>query len=125
VLVRAAVAMLNFSLRFPSRRNADDYERNPMRIERRLKALEERMLSVLVILTSPTVTKEICGACDFLRARFATYRGAELGPVQTAQLDLIRKSVRAGEPGGGRTIEPLGVFLDSLLAGPRLGHRDG
>ena len=59
-------------------------------------------------------TKEIRGQGDFVRDLFAkAWSGAELSPVLTAQLDLIRKSVRCEEPDGGHMIELLNSILDA------------
>jgi hypothetical protein len=84
-----------------------------MRIEKRLRALEARMISDPLILTfADGSTRTICGGGDFLMRLFKGVFGrADLGPGQAAQLDLIRQSVRAQEPGGGRMIELLRCFL--------------
>ena len=78
-----------------------------MRFERRVRALESKMLADPVILYLPDgTTRQICGRSDFLlRLFYAACGGADLSPVQAAAVDLIRRSVAAQEPGGGRMIE--------------------
>jgi hypothetical protein len=54
------------------------------------------------------------GQGDFVLRLFKGVFGrADLSPEQAAQLDLIRQSVHAQEPGGGRMIELLRCFLDA------------
>jgi hypothetical protein len=86
-----------------------------MKFEKRIRALEACMITDPVILhfADGNIT-EIRGQGDFLRDLFAkACSRAELSPVQTAQLDLIRKSVRSEEPGGGHMIELLNSILDA------------
>jgi hypothetical protein len=69
-----------------------------MRLEKRIRALEARMLADPVILYfADGSTREICGRADYLLSLFcdACY-GGELSPRQSAELDLIRDSVSAG-----------------------------
>ena len=62
-------------------------------------------------------TKEIRGRGHFLLDLFcAACGGADLNPVQAAQLDLIRESVAAKEPGGGRMTELIQSLLQSRAA---------
>jgi hypothetical protein len=60
-----------------------------MRFEKRIRALEVRLVSDPVILHFlDGSTKEIRGHGDFVRDLLAkAFGGAELSPVQTAQLD--------------------------------------
>lgn len=78
-----------------------------MRLEKRIRALEARMLADPVILFSADGSKqEIHGPRNFLLDLLVrACGGAEIKPMQTAQLDLIRESVDAREPGGARMIE--------------------
>jgi len=88
-----------------------------MRLEKRIQALEARLIADPVILQfADGSTKEICGQGDFLMDLFrAAFGGTDLNSQQVAQLDLIRKSVRAEEPGGGHMIELLKSILNSPL----------
>ena len=69
-----------------------------MRLEKRVRALEARMLAGPVILYfADGGTREICGRADYLLHLFcAATGGGELSPRQAAELDLIRDSVSAG-----------------------------
>jgi hypothetical protein len=95
-----------------------------MRIERRLKVLEKKMKSEPVLLIFEDGSRqEIHGPKYFLLDLLvATGQPSELTPVQTEQLTLIRKSVRALEPGGGRLTEIIrcfpGVSRDWTLEDP-------
>jgi hypothetical protein len=88
-----------------------------MRFEKRIRALEARLVSDPVILHFlDGSTKEIRGHGDFLSDLFAgACSGVQLSPVQKAQLELIRTAARAEEPGGGRMIELLNSILNSPL----------
>jgi hypothetical protein len=56
--------------------------------------------------------RAICGQGDFLLRLFKGVFGrADLSPSHASQLDLIRQSVHAQEPGGGRLVELLQCFL--------------
>jgi hypothetical protein len=84
-----------------------------MRLEKRIRALEARMLADSVILYFADGSKrEICGRADYLLRLFcdACY-GGDLSPGQAAELDLIRHSVAAQEPGGARMTEIIRCFL--------------
>jgi hypothetical protein len=85
-----------------------------VKIEKRLRALEARLSSEPVVLGfADGSTKEICGPRHFLLDLFcATRSGADLSPVQAEQLDLIRQSVSAREPGGGHMVELVRLFAD-------------
>ncbi|HEY7334133.1 MAG TPA: hypothetical protein VH639_04555 [Bryobacteraceae bacterium] len=79
-----------------------------MKLEKRLRALEARMLSEPVILRfADGSTRELCGPRGFLLHLFVESSSEDLTPEQTSQLDLIRASVAAGEPGGGHIIDLL------------------
>jgi hypothetical protein len=86
-----------------------------MKFEKRLRALEARMMTdPLILHFADGSTREICGQGDFLLRLFKGVFGrADLSPSQAAQLDLIRQSVYAQEPGCGRMTELLRCFLDA------------
>jgi hypothetical protein len=88
-------------------------EGRTMNFERRLRALEARMITDPVILHfADGSTRELRGPGDFLPRLFPGVFGeANLSPGQAAQLDLIRQSVGSKEPGGGRLVELLQCFL--------------
>jgi len=85
-----------------------------VRVERRVRALEARYIKDPVVLYfADGSTAEICGHGDFLLRLLAdTCSGGELNPEQAKQLDLVRRSVGAREPGGGRLTEVLRCFLE-------------
>ena len=85
-----------------------------MRVEKRVRALEARYIKDPVVLYfADGSTTEICGHGDFLLRLLAdTCSGGELKPEQAKQLDLVRRSVGAQEPGGARMIEVLRCFLE-------------
>ena len=87
-----------------------------MSLERRIRALEARLIQDPIILRfSDGSTREISGRGDFLLRLFCgASGGADLAPWQAEQLELIRRSVAAREPGGGRMVE----VLQCLLNGP-------
>lgn len=84
-----------------------------MRLEKRIRALEARMLADPVILYfADGSTREIRGHGHFLlRLFYDACGGGDLSPVQKEQLDLIRRSVSAQEPGGARLTEIIRCFL--------------
>ena len=85
-----------------------------MRLERRLRALEARMSADPVILHfADGSTRNVNCRNDVLFSLFRNACGGNLSPEEAAQLDLIRQSVAADEPGGGHMIE----LLRALLAG--------
>jgi hypothetical protein len=87
-----------------------------MRLEKRVRALEARMLADPVILYfEDGSTREICGRADYLLKLFcdACY-GGELSPRQAAELDLIRDSV--GE--GGASCAGMTEIIRAFLLGP-------
>ncbi len=84
-----------------------------MKIERRLRALESKMLADPVILYfADGTTQEICGRADYLLRLFCTAcHGEDLSPRQAADLDLIRDSVGEGGASCARMTELIRVFL--------------
>jgi len=88
-----------------------------MRLEKRIRALEARLIADPVILQFANGgMKEICGPGDFVLDLFrAALGGTDLNSQQAAQLDLIRESVTAEEPGGGHMVELLRALLNSPL----------
>ncbi|MGA2144102.1 MAG: hypothetical protein ABSH49_03975 [Bryobacteraceae bacterium] len=82
-----------------------------MKFEKRIRALEARFLGDPVILYfADGSTREICGRGDYLLDLLAgACGGADLSPSQAEQLELIRESVAAQEPGGGHMIELLRI----------------
>jgi hypothetical protein len=84
-----------------------------MNFERRLRALEARMITEPVILLfADGNTQELRGPGDFLLRLFPGVFGkANLSPGRSAQLDLIRQSVGSREPGRGRLVELLQCFM--------------
>ena len=77
-----------------------------MRIEKRLRALEQRLI------TEPTVlffddgsTRQVCGRGHLLDLLLAALPGGNLTSVQAEQIDLVRRCKYAQEPGGSRLIE--------------------
>jgi len=86
-----------------------------VKLEKRLRALERRMLSDPVVLFfADGTTQELHGTKDFLlRLSSDLCRGVNLSAEQTAQLDMIRDSVAAQEPGGGHMIEVVRCALNA------------
>jgi hypothetical protein len=84
-----------------------------MNLNRRLAALEQRLITEPMILTMPDgSTASITGQDDYLLRLFTdATRGNEITPVQAAQLDLIRRSTDSKEPGGSRFAELIRCFL--------------
>ena len=84
-----------------------------MRLEKRVRALEARLITDPVVLCFADGSKrELRGRGDFLLRLFhGSCGGVDISPGQAAQWDLIRQSVYAQEPGGGRMVELLRCFL--------------
>jgi hypothetical protein len=84
-----------------------------MNFERRLRALEARIITdPVILLFADGSTRELRGPGDILLRLFPGVFGrGNLSPGQSAQLDLIRQSVGSREPGGGRLVELLQCFL--------------
>jgi len=86
-----------------------------MRFERRLRALERRLI------TEPTVlhfadgsTRRLHGRPEFLlRLVVGSCGGGELTPFERTQRDWVLKSVDADEPGGGRMCELIRAIAHS------------
>ena len=78
-----------------------------MRLEKRIRALEARIITdPLILYFADGSTRELRGRGDFVMGLFAgACGGAELSSMQAEQLELIRQSVGAQEPGGGRMTE--------------------
>lgn len=86
-----------------------------MRFEKRIRALEARFIADSVVLHfADGSTREICGPGDYLLSLMRGACGGDMNPQQVVQLNLIRQSVAAQEPGGGHMVE----LLRSLLTGP-------
>jgi len=87
-------------------------ERN-MKIERRLRALEAKLITHPVVLYfADGGTRELNGPGDFLLRLFRGVFGrAKLSPAQANQLDLIRQCVGSNERGRGRMVELLQCLL--------------
>jgi len=84
-----------------------------MRLEKRVRALEARMLADPVILYfADGSTNEICGRADYLLKLFCTAcYGGDLSPRQVSELDLIRESVGEGGASCARMTEIIRCFL--------------
>lgn len=101
-----------------------------MNVEKRLRALETRFIRNPVILYfADGSSRELRGEGDFLmRLLGDAIRGTNMTPGRTAQLDLIRQSVSAKEPGGGHLTELVKSFLggpDEVPAGGIANDNDG
>ena len=94
-------------------------EARTMKIERRLRALESKMLADPVILYFADCSKQDThGPRNFLLDLFVdACRGADLSPRQAAELDLIRNSV--GE--GGASCAQMTQIIRCFLLGPAEG----
>jgi len=92
-----------------------------MRLEKRIRALEARMLADPVILYfADGTTREICGRAEYLLKLFClACGGGELSPRQAADLDLIRDSVTAGGASCARMTEIIRCFLHGPAEAPR------
>jgi hypothetical protein len=86
-----------------------------MRLEKRIQALEAiKMPSDPVVLHfADGSTESVTGRRDFLLDLLSGAYGGDLSTDQAAQLDLIRKCVRAQEPGGGRLVELMQSVMGS------------
>ena len=77
-----------------------------MNLRRRVAALEKRLISEPTLLIMPDgSTASIPGRSDLLNLLVVAARGVNISPEQGAQLDLIRRSTSAMQPGGGRLVE--------------------
>jgi hypothetical protein len=84
-----------------------------MRLEKRIHALESRLITDPVVLHfADGSTRKMCGRGDFLLSMaLGACGGADLSSGRATQLDLIRQSVAAQEPGGGHMVELLQCLL--------------
>jgi hypothetical protein len=91
-----------------------------MRLEKRLRALESKLLTdPLILRFADGSTRTICGHGDFLLRLFRGVFGrADLSPGQASQLDMIRQRVSSTEPGGGHMVELLRCLLDAREQSP-------
>jgi hypothetical protein len=87
-----------------------------MRLEKRIRALESRMLADPVILYfADGSTRDICGRAEYLLRLFCAATGGEdLSPRQAGELDLIRDSVSAG----GASCAQMTQLIRCFLLGP-------
>ena len=87
-----------------------------MRLEKRVRALETRMIvDPVVLYFRDGSIRTIWGPGDFLLSLMRGACGADVDPGQAAQLELISQSVAAKEPGSGHMVE----LLRALMNGPR------
>lgn len=86
-----------------------------MNLEKRIRALEAKMFRAPVVLQLPDRSRrELHGRGNFLVRLLQGVCGrAVLTAGQAAQLELIRQSVHAQEPGGGRLIELIRCLLQA------------
>jgi hypothetical protein len=84
-----------------------------MKFDKRLRALEARLIADRVVLHFPDrSTWELHGPRYFLLSLFSgACGGRDLSPEEPVKLDLIRKSVSAEEPGGGHMVDLIRCFL--------------
>jgi hypothetical protein len=83
-----------------------------MNLERRLRALEAKLITEPVVLQFANGSmRELHGPGDFVLLLFRGISGGDLNPTHAAQLDLIRHCVHSEEPGGGHMIELLKCLL--------------
>jgi len=84
-----------------------------MRLEKRLRALEARLVSNPVLLDfADGTTREIHGRADYLLDLFAGACGHQnLSSKQSTDLELIRQCLSAREPGGGHMVEVIQCLL--------------
>jgi hypothetical protein len=84
-----------------------------MRLEERVRALEARtIVDRLILFFADGSTRELRAPRDLLLRLFVAAGGrGHLSPKQAMQLELIRQSVYAEEPAGGRMVEAVRVML--------------
>jgi hypothetical protein len=84
-----------------------------MKFERRLRALEAKMISApVVLLFGEGTERAISGGRHFLvRLLHGVCQGTDLGTGHREQLDLIRQCAGSSEPGGGRVVERIQCLL--------------
>jgi hypothetical protein len=78
-----------------------------MTIETRIRKLEAKMITDPIILHfSDGTTRQLCYRGTYLLSLMRDVcRGLVLSPWQAEQLELVRRSVWAEEPGGARLVE--------------------
>jgi hypothetical protein len=83
-------------------------------VRRRLEALEARTSTEAVrLIFADGSSTEIRGPNNFVLDLFSSLQqGAEIGPLRAAQVEMIRRSVDAREPGGSRLVEVLRMLLN-------------
>jgi hypothetical protein len=98
-----------------------------MRLEKRIRVLEAKMSSGSVTLHFTDGTnREFHGRRNLLLDLFvAACGGADMTPAQAEQLDLIRHSVAAQEPGGARMTELIQCFLHGSVEERGIASREG
>ncbi|MGA2186778.1 MAG: hypothetical protein ABSH47_27530 [Bryobacteraceae bacterium] len=84
-----------------------------MRIETRIRKLEAKMITDPIILHfADGTTRELCWRGTYLLSLMRDVcRGEDLSPWQAEQLELVRRSVWAEEPGGARLTEVVRCLL--------------
>ena len=86
-----------------------------MKFDKRIRALEvEAFENATILHFADGSTREICGPRYHLLDLFGAACRGDLTSELSTQLELIRDSVAAEEPGGGRMIE----VIKSLLTEP-------
>jgi|SRR6516162_4709859 len=84
----------------------------PLRIDQRIRRLEARLSPGRITLYfEDSSAKQIHGQRGFLLKLFPGLNGGDLSPVQAKQLDLIRQSTSAQEPGGAHLCDLLRALL--------------
>ena len=77
-----------------------------MKLEKRIRALEAKMLSdPLIFHFADGSVKTLTGGRHFLVDLLVRSSSPDLNPAERAQLDLIYESVSAEKPGGGHLVE--------------------
>jgi hypothetical protein len=91
-----------------------------MRIEKRVRALEDRMIAdPVVLLFADGSTTEIPGGDSLVNLVFDTCLDGDLTSTQTKQLELVRRCLGSTEPGGGHMIDLVRCFLNGLTGQER------
>jgi hypothetical protein len=84
-------------------------------MERRIEALEARLNSDPVILHfADGSTQELRGPRYFLFDLLGAVGRADISASQAAQLEAVRRSLWAEEPGGGRLTEVIRILPESV-----------
>lgn len=86
-----------------------------MKIESRVRKLEAKIISAPIVLAfADGTTQEIRGPRDFILELLCGFSAGTLSLDQAEQLELIRRSESAIEPGNGRMVQ----LVRALMAGP-------